>query len=234
MADEQNLGSGEQGSEWKDKHDALQAQYTKDMELVYNVLNTNKSQPEVDPGWDVSDGQTLKKQIEESLKKTVVDTLVPVMTTFAGNQFESHVHNAKKDERMPHFTKWENEIRTLLKGVAPGMLANYDTLLNVYSLVASRHQSELIEEEVTKRVAAAKSQDDDVEIEDEEAESIPEVKMPVGQGAVGRTVVSSQTSRSVRSASPTRLTREQVRMAELMGMTPRQYAQGLSIEDVEI
>ena len=83
MADEQPI--------WEEKYKQLEDQYRKDMGLAYQALQQQQpqqQQPE-EPLWDTSDPQKLKGQIEDSLRKTVVDTLSPVVTHFSGNQFES-------------------------------------------------------------------------------------------------------------------------------------------------
>ena len=122
MADEQPI--------WEEKYKQLEDQYRKDMGLAYQALQQQQpqqQQPE-EPLWDTSDPQKLKGQIEDSLRKTVVDTLSPVVTHFSGNQFESNLSILKADARFPYAGKWENEIRQLAQQVPAALLGKPETV----------------------------------------------------------------------------------------------------------
>jgi hypothetical protein len=232
---------------WEERYKQLQATYQGDMERVYNVLTQQQQAgqqapaPE-EPLWDTSDAAKLKEQVEGSLRRTVAETIAPVMTTFAGNQFEANAGILRADPRFPYFAKWEQEIRQLASQVHPGLLAKMDTLTNIYALVASRHQTELVEEEVQKRIRAqeeSKTDSDEVEVEDEEEsgneeeEKSPRPQVPP-PAAVRTRPVSVQPSRSVRTQPRRKLTREEAYMAERLGMTPLEYAKAKDIGDIDI
>jgi hypothetical protein len=222
------------------------------MGLAYQALQQQQpqqAQPE-EPLWDTSDPQKLKGQIEDSLRKTVVDTLSPVVTHFSGNQFESNLSILKGDARFPYAAKWENEIRQLAQQVPAALLGKPETVSGLYSLVASRHQQELVEEEVQKRMTAQQQptepddggvEVDDGEEEDEEEKEKPNQPVPQRQPEPQRQPQqvarpqSTQPSRSVRAPQQKlRLTREEAYMAEQMGMSHKEYALAKNLGDAEI
>jgi len=232
---------------WQDEYNKLQAQYTDDMNKVYTALTQNQPQQPVSepPAWDTQDPRKLQEQVEGSLRKTVTDTLAPVVTTLAGNQFEANVGILRGDSRFPYFQKWENEIRELAKQVHHGLLANMNTLTNLYQLVISRHQAELVEEEVQKRLQAqaeSEKPDDSGEVEVEEDEEEPETPAqppspplpPQPQPSAARSTVAVQQSRGLRAPVKIRLTREEAYMADKLGMTPKEYAQAKELGDIAI
>jgi hypothetical protein len=253
MADEPQ-GQPPQQPDWEQQYRALEQQYRGDMEKVYHVLTQAQQQqqarpaPPEEPQWDTQDPAALKKQFEASLQKTVVDTITPVMTTLAGNQFEANAAILRGDARFPYFGHWEQEIRQLAAQVHPGQLAKMDTLVNIYQLVASRHAPELIEQEVRRRLAAQEAQHppetDDVEVDDgeetEEEKEKPAPAVPVTPqppppaAAPPQRPASVQPARSVRAPQKARLTRDEVYMAERMGLTPKEYWQAKQLGDAEI
>jgi hypothetical protein len=153
---------------------------------------------------------------------------------------------------MPYFAHWENEIRQYAQGVQPGLLANYNTIVGLYQVVASQHASELVEIEVKKRLAQQQqqAQSDEVEVEDEPGEeppgpapaaapprqAVPPQQRPQPSASVGAAAssVGVQTPRSQRTASVRRLTREQAYMAQQMGMSLKEYANALELGDYEL
>lgn len=234
---------------WEERYKQLEGQYRGDMERVYNMVTaTNQQQqpPQEEPLWDTSDPGKLKEQVEGALRKTVSDTLTPVVATLAGNQFESNMSILRGDPRFPYFQQWEGEIRQMASQVAPGLLSRLDTIANIYSLVATRHHGELIEHEVQRRMSAqADNNPDEVEVDDDEEETEEEEKpqrpvpppqqlRPPQPQRQASSPMTTQTSRSVRSGVRTRLTREEAYMAERMGMTLKEYAAAKNLGDVEI
>jgi hypothetical protein len=251
-----------QGTEvdWKQRHDQLAQQYQQDMEKVYNVLTQQQQQqpppqpqaPPQEPEWDVTDPKQLKQNVEGALRNTINTQLGPVMLQVVQNQFESHMLTAKRDERMPYFAHWENEIRQYAQGVQPGLLANYNTIVGLYQVVASQHANELVEIEVKKRLAQQQqqAQSDEVEVEDEPGEEPPgpapaaapprqavppqQRPHPPAPSGAAASSVGVQTPRSQRTASVRRLTREEAYMAQQMGMSLKEYANAKDLGDYDL
>lgn len=231
--------------DWQAEYQKLQAQYTDDMNKVYTVLTQNQQQqPQAPapPEWDTQDPAKLKEQVEGSLRKTVTDTLAPVVSTLAGHQFEANMGIMRGDARFPYFGKWEPEIRQFAAQVPPGALANLQTLAQLYELVASRHRQELVEEEVQKRLQAQHQPPDtgEVEVEDEEEKEedvetpAPVPVTPVAPPQAARATVPTQQSRSFRQPQRIRLTREQAYVADKLAMTPKEYAQAMLIDEISL
>lgn len=239
------------------RHNQLQAQYQKDMEQVYNVLTAQQqaaqpqaAQPQAppQPEWDVTDPKQLKQNVESSLQNAMRQTMTPVVLALAQNQYESHMLNAKRDERMPYFATWEQEIRQLAQGVQPGLLAEYNTLVNLYQLVASRHAGELVELEVRKRLAQQQEAQhaDEVEIEEDapSEQQVPLSPPPRQQQSLSMPphpspppaapIQSMQPARSTRTGGVRRLTREEAYMAQQMGMSLREYAEAKNLGDYDL
>lgn len=248
----QQATSEQQAEYWRQQHAALQQQYQADMEKVYNVLTTQQQQqpqqpqqPEAEP-WDVTDPAKLRENVESSMRNTVTQQMAPVVMALANNQYEAHMLAARRDERMPYFGYWENEIRTLAKSVAPGLLAEYNTIANLYKLVQAQHGQELVELEVRRRLAAQQetAQAEEVEVEEDnpELQQSPQTSVapqhspppPPRQQAPPAQAQGMQAPRSSRQGVTRRLSREEAHMAERMGMSLREYAQAKDLGDVEI
>lgn len=233
------------------QREALQQQYNADMEKVYNVLTSQQNQqpqaapPQPEP-WDVTDPTKLRENVEASMKTTMTQQMAPVVLALANNQYEAHMLNASRDERMPYFRYWENEIRQLAKSVAPGLLAEYNTIVNLYQLVQARHGQELVELEVRRRLAAQQqnAQAEEVEIDDDSEErsntqlsqppAAPQSPPPPTRNVPAPQAQGMQAPRSARQGGTRRLSREEAHMAERMGMSLREYAQAKDLGDVEI
>lgn len=247
---EQQATSEQQAEYWRQQHAVLQQQYQADMEKVYNVLTTQQQQqppqqpPQPEP-WDVTDPQKLRENVEATMKNTMTQQMAPVVLALANNQYEAHMLNASRDERMPYFRYWENEIRTLAKSVAPGLLAEYNTIVNLYKLVQANHGQELVEMEVRRRIAAQQetAQAEEVEVEDDSEERSTQLSPPQApqaspppshRQAPPPQAHSMQQPRSQRQGATRRLSREEAHMAERMGMSLAEYARAKELGDVEI
>lgn len=232
---------------------AIQQQYQQDMEKVYNVLTNQQNQqpqpPPAQPEWDVTDPKQLRENVTQAVTQTISGQMTPVVLALAKNQFEGHMLNAARDERMPYFRTWEQEIRQLAQGVQPGLLAEYNTIVNLYQLVASRHGNELVELEVRKRLAQQQEaqHSDEVEVDDEPSEerssqvspppsphTPPRLPQPQQQPPPVAPVQSMQPARSTRTSSSRRLTREEAYMAQQMGMSLKEYAAAKDLGDYEL
>jgi hypothetical protein len=98
------------------------------------------------------DRKELKRHFED-LKKNLAGVLVE--TT---GQSSKQIRQAQKEilrPKLPHFARFEKEIDGLLDKVDPRQAASPETIQNVYNLVVSQHQTELLAEreaEIRKQI----------------------------------------------------------------------------------
>ena len=164
----------------------------------------------------VDDPKKLKAQIQSTVKDSLSSELQPVPSGYYTTQFETQMSLARADASMPHFAKWEKEVRAYFQGqpqyaLVPGMIGQ------VYNLVKTQHFDELLHEAVQQRQAAPTEEE-----EEESVVSVPAASpartvaapVPVSQGA-GAPVLPTK--------KRVRLTDDEQVVAGEYGMTAEEY-----------